>query len=36
MDFLNSEHLNMNPKLLTLLHYIQSDFLMSQLLQHED
>ena len=36
MDFLNSEHLNMNPRLLTLLHHIQSEPVLSQLLQHED
>ena len=36
VDFLNSEHLNMNTRLLTLLHYIQSDQNMSSMLQHED
>ena len=36
MEFLNSEHLNLNPKLLCLLHQIQADFLKYQLLQPED
>ena len=36
VDFLNSEYLNQNKRLLTLLHYIQSDFMMSSLLKNED
>lgn len=36
MDFLNSEHLCMNAKLLTLLHHIQSDWSLACMLDHED